>query len=69
MKKIFCILLLAISSSYADYIVTGVGDSKAEAYLNAITRAPSGSHWILSKISYYPAFGGRHECNITWKDK
>jgi hypothetical protein len=67
MKKLICILLFAfVNVSYANYIVTGSGDNKGEAYINAMSQAPSGSHWEISSIYYSP---NSSTCIIIWKIK
>jgi len=71
MKKMIClisVLLCLCSVSLADYVVTGVGPSRGEAYVAAMGKAPSGS-WEIKNISYYPASGGNKSCTITWTQK
>jgi hypothetical protein len=66
MKKIICILLLFTTFCKADYASNGSGDSRGEAYLEAMSQAPSGNHWILHNIYYTP---NGTTCRITWKIK
>jgi hypothetical protein len=69
MKKSLLILFLTLSTSFGNYISSGIGSSKAEAYLNAMSAAPSGDHWVLKKISYAPSSGCRYTCNVVWEQK
>lgn len=69
MKKFFLILLMTIANSSANYISTGSADSKGEAYIQAMSNAPSGTHWILSNVSYSRGYLDRYVCTITWKQK
>jgi hypothetical protein len=69
MKKILIILLLTITNSVADYATSGSGSSKGEAYIEAMSRAPSGSHWVLSKIHYSGGNFSRYVCTVVWKQK
>jgi hypothetical protein len=67
MKKLICIFLFAlVNFSYANYVVTGSGDSRGEAYVNAMSQAPSGSHWEIYSIYYSP---NGSTCTIIWKIK
>jgi len=67
MKKLICIFVFFIVNfSYADYTVTGSGDSRGEAYVSAMSRAPSGAHWEIYRIYYNP---NGSMCTIIWKIK
>jgi hypothetical protein len=66
MKKIILISLLIISNSFADYISSGHGVNKGEAYLLAMSKAPSGNHWVLSNVRYGRGYRG-YFCTLTWK--
>lgn len=66
MKKFFLILFLTLSNSFADYIVSGHAESKGEAYIIAMSKAPSGNHWVLSGVRYGRTYRG-YSCTITWK--
>lgn len=63
MKKLIIIFLLTIVNSYANYVVNGVGNTKGEAYIDAMSKAPSGPHWVISNIYYGP---NEQICKITW---
>jgi hypothetical protein len=69
MKKILIILLMTISYSVADYSSSGSADSKGEAYIEAMSNAPSGSHWVLSSVNYNRGYLDRYVCRIVWKQK
>ncbi len=69
MKKIIVILLMTIVNSVADYVSSGSADSKGEAYIQAMSNAPSGSHWSLSSINYSRGYLDRYVCTVTWKQK
>ena len=66
MKKFVFILLLLASIGKADYISMGSGINKGESYLEAMSNAPSGAHWVLHSIYYGP---NGTTCTITWKIK
>lgn len=66
MKKIICIYFTLINFVYADYTVSGSGPTKGDAYINAMSKAPSGPHWILNRIYYSP---NMKTCTIIWKEK
>jgi hypothetical protein len=66
MKKIIFILLLSVNLCAADYISSGSGMNRGEAYISAMSHAPSGNHWVLHNIYYGP---GGTTCTITWKIK
>jgi hypothetical protein len=69
MKKFIIILLMTIATSSADYATSGSGDSKGEAYIQAMSNAPSGSHWVLSSVNYRNGYLGRYVCTVVWKQK
>ena len=64
MKKIIFALFLLTSISLGDYVSSGSGTNKGEAYIKAMSNAPSGGHWVLHNI-YYGSNGTT--CTITWK--
>jgi hypothetical protein len=66
MKKIILILFLLISNSFADYIVSGHAPTKGEAYITAMSKAPSGNHWRLSSVRYSRTYKG-YSCTVIWK--
>lgn len=66
MKKIIFIFLLFTNLSLADYVSNGSGMNKGEAYVEAMSNAPSGNHWVLHNIYYGPS---GTTCTITWKIK
>ena len=66
MKKIIFILFLTITFCNADYIVSGSGNNKGEAYLNAMSKAPNGRHWVINSVIY--SVDGEY-CTIVWKEK
>jgi hypothetical protein len=66
MKKVIFILLFFTNISLADYVSSGSGMSKGEAYVEAMSNAPSGNHWFLHSIYYGPS---GTTCTITWKIK
>jgi len=66
MKRIILILLLLISNSLADYVVSGQALTKGEAYITAMSKSPSGHHWILSSVRYSRTYKG-YSCTIIWK--
>jgi hypothetical protein len=71
MKKIIntiLFLLTFIIFAKADYIITGTGPSKGEAYISAMSKAPSGNHWIFKNINYSRWYRG-YTCTITWKQQ
>ena len=54
-KKIFLTLLIVIMTSIAsnaDYTSSGTADSKGQAYIEAMSNTPSGSHWVLKSVNY-----------------
>ena len=57
-----------LTNSYADYIVSGHGENKGEAYIVAMSKAPSGNHWILSGVRYGRGYRG-YFCTVTWKQQ
>ena len=70
-RKIICsisLLLCLCSVSLADYIVSGVGQTKGEAYVEAMGNAPSGQ-WIIKSVRYSPASACRVSCTIVWTQK
>jgi hypothetical protein len=67
--KFIIILLMTISNSLADYSSSGSADSKGEAYVEAMSNAPSGSHWVLSSVSYQIGNFDRYVCTVIWKEK
>jgi hypothetical protein len=69
MKKIIVILLMTIVNINADYISSGSADSKGQAYVEAMSNAPSGSHWVLSSVSYQIGNFDRYVCTVIWKEK
>jgi hypothetical protein len=69
MKKIIAILLLTVLNTHADYSATGSADSKGAAYVEAMGKAPSGSYWILNRISYGHGYLNRYTCTIIWTQK
>lgn len=69
MKKIIVIFILTIINSYADYSSSGSGNSKGEAYIKAMSNAPSGSHWILHSINYSIGYSNKYICTVIWKQK
>ena len=64
--KFICILLLSTHFCLGDYVSNGTGDGRGEAYIEAISQAPSGNHWVLHSIYYSP---NGTTCRITWKIK
>lgn len=64
-KLILFIIFLFSYNTYADYTSHGQGETRGEAYVSAMSGAPSGPHWILDRIYYSPDGG----CFITWKIK
>lgn len=68
MKKIILILFLLISNSFGDYVVSGDGENKGDAYITAMSKAPSGNHWVLSSIRYSRGYQG-YICTVVWKEK
>jgi hypothetical protein len=67
MKKIVCLFLLLFTNfCYGDYVVNGSGNSRGEAYVDAMSRAPSGSHWEIYRIYYAP---NQQLCKITWRSR
>ena len=66
MNKIILILCLSITICKADYVSSGSGENKGEAYIEAMSNAPSGGHWALHDIRYGPS---GTTCTITWKIK
>jgi hypothetical protein len=66
MKKLFLILLLFTSNSFADYVVSGHASTKGEAYITAMSKAPSGNHWRLSSVRYSRTYQG-YSCMVIWK--
>jgi hypothetical protein len=69
MKKFIIILLMTIANSVADYVSSGSADSKGEAYIQAMSNAPSGSHWVLSSVNYRRGYLDRYVCTVVWKQK
>jgi L-cysteine desulfidase len=69
MKKIIVILLMTIVNSMANYVSSGSADTKGEAYVQAMSNAPSGNHWILSSVNYRRGHLGRYVCTVVWKQK
>lgn len=69
MKKFVVILLMTILNSHADYSSSGSADSKGEAFIQAMSNAPSGNHWVLHSVSYNRGYLDRHVCTVTWKQK
>ena len=55
---------MTIITSSADFVSSGSGMSKGEAYIEAMSNAPSGGHWVLHNIYYGP---NGTTCTITWK--
>jgi L-cysteine desulfidase len=66
MKKIILVLLLTVSNSFADYVVSGHAERKGGAYITAMSKAPSGNHWVLSGVTYGRTYRG-YSCTIIWK--
>ena len=66
MKKIIIVLLLTLVNSYSDYISSGFGENKGSAYIVAMSKAPSGNHWVLSSIRYNRHYRG-YFCTVIWK--
>ena len=66
MKKLLLIFLLTIANSYGDYVSSGFGEDKGSAYIVAMSKAPSGSHWILSSVRYSRHYRG-YFCTVIWK--
>jgi hypothetical protein len=69
MKKIIVILLMTIVNINADYISSGSADSKGQAYVEAMSNAPSGSHWVLNSVTYNRGYLDRYVCTVVWKQK
>jgi hypothetical protein len=69
MKKFIIILLMTIATSSADYATSGGGDSKGEAYIQAMSKMPSGSHWVLASVNYSRGYRDRYVCTVVWKQK
>jgi hypothetical protein len=69
MKKFIVILLMTIANSSADYSSSGSADSKGEAYVQAMSNAPSGQHWVLHSINYRGGYLDRYVCTVVWKQK
>jgi hypothetical protein len=69
MKKFIVILLMTIANSVADYVSSGSADSKGEAYIQAMSNAPSGNHWVLSSVNYRRGYLDRYVCTVVWKQK
>jgi len=69
MKKIIVILLMTILNSNADYSSSGSADSKGQAYVEAMSNAPSGNHWTLKSVNYSVGYLNRYVCTIVWKQK
>ena len=67
--KFIIILLMTVSNSIADYSSSASADSKGEAYVAAMSNAPSGSHWVLSSVSYQIGNFDRYVCTVIWKEK
>jgi hypothetical protein len=71
-KKIFLTLLIVIMtsiSSNADYTSSGTADSKGQAYIEAMSNTPSGSHWVVKSVNYSFGYLNRYVCTIVWKEK
>jgi hypothetical protein len=66
MKKVIVILILFINICNADYVSSASGLNKGEAYIKAMSNAPSGNHWMLHDIRYSPS---GNTCTIIWKIK
>ena len=60
---------MTIVNSNADYTANGSADSKGQAYIEAMSNAPSGSHWVLNSVSYNRGYLDRYICTIVWKQK
>jgi hypothetical protein len=69
MKKFIVILLMTIINSNADYSSSGSADSKGQAYVEAMSNAPSGNHWTLKSVNYSVGYLNRYVCTIVWKQK
>jgi hypothetical protein len=69
MKKFIVILFMTILNSNADYSSSGSAISKGEAYIQAMSGAPSGSYWVIHSINYHPGYLNRYVCTIIWKQK
>lgn len=69
MKQIILILLITITQSFADYSSSGSASSRGEAYIEAMSNAPSGTHWVLNSINYHRGYLDRYTCIIVWKQK
>jgi len=69
MKKIIIFLLISILNSNADYSSSGSANSKGEAYIEAMSQAPSGSYWVLNRVTYTRGNMYRYVCTIIWKQK
>ncbi len=60
---------MTIANSVADYVSSGSADSKGEAYIQAMSNAPSGNHWVLSSVNYRRGYLDRYVCTVVWKQK
>jgi hypothetical protein len=68
MKKLILLFILSITNVYADYISSGFGENRGSAYITAMSKAPSGNHWILSSVNYGRHYRG-YFCTIIWKQR
>lgn len=60
---------MTILNGNADYSSSGSGDSKGEAYIQAMSGAPSGVHWVINSINYNFGYVNKYNCTIVWKQK
>lgn len=60
---------MTILNSNADYSSSGSADSKGQAYVEAMSNAPSGNHWTLKSVNYSVGYLNRYVCTIVWKQK